>query len=264
LRHGSLKAGDTELRRNGFLRETTSMSVPAAPRECSNLLLSRLPEPEYARLKPHLEWIPNPLKSVFYQRDQRIEYVYFPLSGEHSILAFMQNGAAVEVGTVGNEGFSTIEVLTGSELALETVICQIPGEALKMPIARFKEAIAGDTVLRDLTHRYLRAYLAQVSQSVACNRLHTTEERFAKWMLMNHDRVPDDDIHITQEFLADMLGVHRPTISLIARHFQQLGLIRYSRGVVTMLDREGMEEASCECYEAVKKQFERALGKPMS
>ena len=240
------------------------MSIPASPSDNSNYLLSQLPEQEYEVLKPHFERIPSPLKSSFYQRDQLIEYAYFPLSGEHSILAIMEDGAAVEVGTIGNEGFSTVEILTGSERALETVVCQIPGETLKLPLARFLQAIEGDTALRRLCYRYLQAYLAQVSQSVACNRLHTTEERFAKWMLMNHDRVPGDEIHITQEFLAAMLGVHRPSISLIARDFQRLGLIKYNRGVVTILDRDGIEEASCECYAVVKKQFERALGKPIA
>ena len=240
------------------------MSVPATADRCSNLLLSRLPEEEYQRLRPHLELVDNPLKSVFFRRDQPIDYAHFPLSGEHSILAVMENGSAVEVGTIGNEGFSTIEILTGSERALETVTCQIPGQSLKLPIGKFLEAAHGNTVFRRVVFRYLQAYLAQVSQSVACNRLHTTEERFARWLLMNHDRVQGDDIHITQEFLADQLGVHRPSISLIARGFQQLGLIRYNRGVITILDRPGIEEASCECYAAVRRQFERALGKSIS
>jgi CRP-like cAMP-binding protein len=239
--------------------EETMKSVPVSPRECSNLLLSRLPEQEYDRLKPGLEVIETPLKFMLYQRDQRIEHVYFPLSGEHSVLATMEDGAAVEVGTVGFEGFSTVEILAGSDRALEKVVCQIPGEAVKMSRARFMQAIEADTVLRRLVYRYLQAYLALVSQSVACNRLHTNEERFARWMLMNHDRAQADDIHITQEFLADMLGVHRPSVSLIARSFQQLGLIRYGRGVVTVLDRQGLEEASCECYAAVKRRFEQVL-----
>jgi CRP-like cAMP-binding protein len=238
--------------------------MPIPPSECSNLLLSRLPAAEYEALKPHLERIPTPAKSVFYHRDDRIDYVYFPLSGEHSVLAVMRNGAAVEVGTVGNEGMSTIDVLTGATRALETVICQISGESLRLPVARFKEAIAGDTALRRLAYRYLQAYLSQVSQAVACNRLHTNEERFAKWMLMNHDRVPGDDIHITQEFLADMLGVHRPMVSVLARSSQKLGLIRYRRGVFTVVDRAGLEEAACECYAAVQRQFERVLGKSIA
>jgi CRP-like cAMP-binding protein len=240
------------------------MPVSASGNKSTNLLLSRLPEADYQALEPYFEQIPTPLNFELYRRDQPIQHVYFPLSGEHSILAIMQDGATVEVGTVGNEGFSTIEILTGCELSLETVICQIPGESLRLPLSIFMEAIQSQTALRHLAYRYLQAYLAQVSQSVACNRLHTTEERFAKWMLMNHDRVPGNEIQITQEYLAAMLGVHRPSVSLIARHFQRLGLIDYSRGVVTILDRRGMEEASCECYDVVKKQFERALGKLMA
>jgi len=236
------------------------MEIPDSPDACANKLLARLPASEYRSLYPHLEWVPCPLKSTFYQRDQPLDHVYFPLSGEHSVLAIMQNGTAVEVGTVGNEGLSPVDILTGSEQSLETVTCQIAGDALKMPVAPFLAAITGDTELRRLAFRYLQAYLAQVSQAVACNRLHTIEERFAKWLLMNHDRVPGDDIHITQEFLADMLGVHRPSVSLIARHFQQLGLIKYSRGLVTILDRPAIEDASCECYGVVRKRFERALG----
>ena len=239
------------------------MSVPEHAADCSNALLSRLPESEYQRIRPHLGWIPCPFKSSFYLRGQRIEYVHFPLSGEHSVLTVMQNGAAVEVGTVGFEGFSAIEALTGADKALENVTCQIPGEALRMPIAAFLAAIEGKTALRDLVYRYLYVYLAQVSQAVACNRLHTTDERFAKWLLMCHDRVDGDDIQITQEFLADMLGVHRPSVSLIARRFQQLGLIRYNRGLVTILDRAGVEEASCECYAVIRQRFEQTLGLPM-
>jgi len=240
------------------------MSIPASPIDCPNFLLAHLPENEYHALKPHFEFITTPLHFTFYRRDERIEYLYFPLSGEHSVLAVMEDGSSVEVGTVGSEGFSTIDVLTGSEQALETVVCQIPGESLRLPLSIFKEAMKTETVLRRLAYRYLQAYLAQVSQSVACNRLHTTEERFAKWMLMSHDRVPGDEIRITQEYLATMLGVHRPTVSLIARDFQRLGLIKYGRGVITILDREGMEEASCECYAAVRKQFKRALGLSMA
>jgi CRP-like cAMP-binding protein len=236
------------------------MTVPEHAADCGNLLLSRLPEDEYQRIRPHLEWIPCPFKSSFYHRGQPIEFVHFPLGGEHSVLAIMENGTAIEVGTVGYEGFSTIEALTGNREALETVTCQIPGEALRMRLAPFLAAIEDKTALRDLAFRYLYAYLAQVSQAVACNRLHTTEERFAKWLLMCHDRVPGDDIAITQEFLADMLGVHRPSVSLIARGFQQLGLIRYSRGLVVIVDRPGLEEASCECYATVRARFEQAMG----
>lgn len=239
-------------------------SVPQSARECKNLLLSMLPEEDYRSLLPHLEWLPTPLRFVVYEREKPIEYAYFPLSGAHSILTIMEDGAAIEVGTVGNEGFSTVDLLTGGDIATETTICQVPGETLRMPAKKFKEAIAGDTPLRRITLRYLQAYLSQVSQSVACNRLHSLEQRFARWILMSHDRASGDEFQMTQEFLADMLGVYRPSVSLVARTYQQAGLIKYNRGRITILDRAGLEDACCECYAVVRKRFKQAIGRSMS
>lgn len=173
----------------------------------------------------------------------------------------MADGDAVEVGTIGNEGLSTVDILMGSAVAIETTICQIPGDSLRIPVDKFRQALERNRELQHLCYRFLQAYLSYVSQSVACNRLHTTEERFARWILASHDRVQRDQFQLTQEFLADMLGVHRPLVSLIARRFQQAGLIDYRRGIVTVLDRNGLEETTCECYAVVKRQFERILGK---
>jgi CRP-like cAMP-binding protein len=237
------------------------MQVPVTAGECPNFLLSHIPEIEYRELRPHLEFFPTPLKTVLYERNKEIEYVYFPLSGEHSVLAIMEDGAAVEVGTVGNEGMSTVDILTGSKYAIETTICQIAGNSLRMPAAKFMAMLENLPGLKKICYRFFQAYLCQVSQSVACNRLHTTEERFAKWILMSHDRVPGDEFHITQEFLADMLGVHRPSVTLIAKTYQQAGIIKYHRGTVTVLDRPSLEDACCECYETVRQQFIRILGK---
>lgn len=237
------------------------MTVPATAAACPNFILSSLPEDEYQALRPHLEFFPTPLKTVLFERGKEIRYAYFPLSGAHSVLAIMEDGAAVEVGTVGYEGLSTVDLLTGSTQASETTICQVPGDSLRISAERFNEVLEQAPQLRRLCYRFLQAYLSQVSQSVACNRLHTTEERFARWILHSHDRARGETFQLTQEFLADMLGVHRPSISLIARSFQQAGLIRYSRGIITILDREGVEEACCECYGVVKRQFEIALGK---
>ncbi|HEY0845359.1 MAG TPA: Crp/Fnr family transcriptional regulator [Noviherbaspirillum sp.] len=238
-------------------------AVPTVASKCSNLILSSLPDAEYQALLPDLEFFPTPLRTVLYERDKEIRHVYFPLSGCHSVLAIMEDGAAVEVGTVGNEGLSTVDVLTGSVIATETTICQIPGDSLRMPTEKFLRAIEGNTELRRMSYRFLQAYLSHVSQSVACNRLHTTEERFARWILASHDRVHGDEFQLTQEFLADMLGVHRPNVTLVARRFQQAGLLDYRRGIVRILDRDGLEEAACECYAAVRKQYARVLGKPI-
>lgn len=238
-------------------------SVPSNAKACSNHLLSSLPEEEFQAIRPHLEYLPTPAHLLLFERDREIQYVYFPLSGCHSVLAIMEDGAAVEVGTVGNEGMSTIDVLTGSTYATETTVCQVPGDSLRIPVSRFNEVIQTNKEFRRLCFRFLQAYLSHVSQSVACNRLHTTEERFARWILLSHDRVQGDQFQLTQEYLADMLGVHRPSISLIAKRFQQAGLLDYKRGIVTIIDRAGLEEATCECYAAVRKQFERAIGKPL-
>ncbi|TFW09740.1 Crp/Fnr family transcriptional regulator [Oxalobacteraceae bacterium OM1] len=235
-------------------------TVPQSPAECPNLLLSMLPEDDYRQLLPFLERVETPLHFLLFERDQPIREAYFPLVGEHSILASMQNGAAVEVGTVGYEGFSTVDLLMGSDTAIETTVCQIPGEALRMPAPRFKEFTAADTPLRRITLRYLQSYLSQVSQAAACNRLHAVEQRLAKWLLMSHDRMRQPEFSLTQEYLAAMLGVQRPTVSLAASSLQRAGLIVYSRGKVTILDRAGLEASSCECYRVVRGHFARFLG----
>lgn len=238
------------------------MEVPATAAACNNHIVSSLPEIEYQEIRPWLTFCPTPLRTVLFERDREFRYVYFPLSGCHSVLATMEDGAAIEVGTIGNEGLSTVDVLTGSNIANETTICQIPGSSLRIPVDRFKQALERLPELRRLSYLFLHAYLAHVSQSVACNRLHTTEERFARWILASHDRVEQDEFQLTQEFLADMLGVHRPSVTLIARKFQQAGLLDYRRGVIRIIDRVGLEEAACECYAAVRKRFARTLARP--
>lgn len=236
-----------------------SISSSFIPR-CENLLLARLSEDEYQALAPGLHPVHTRQKDVLGEREKPLRYVYFPCTSVLSVLAYMSNGTAVEVGTIGNEGFLGIEVLVGGDLSTETTVCQVEGDNLRMSVGDFKEAVVGDTPLRRIAQRYLMAYLSLVSQSVACNRLHTIEERFARWVLMTHDRVKGGQFDLTQEFLADMLGVHRPSVSLVASTFQQAGLIKYSRGHMSILNRRGLEDTACECYEIVSKQFDRLLG----
>lgn len=225
-----------------------------------NFLLNALSDDEYQQLAPSLQMIPLHLKDVVGQRGVAPTYVYFPCTSVLSVLAVMSDGSAVEVGTVGREGFVGIELLAGEARWTETTICQIEGDALRMPISDFKEAIAGDTSLRRIIQRYLLVYLGLVSQSAACNRLHAIEARFSRWILMTHDRVDGDEFHLTQEFLAIMLGVQRPSVSLVASTFQQAGLIRYNRGRMTILNRAGIEDACCECYGIVSDQFDQLFG----
>lgn len=234
-------------------------TLPVHPTPSFNHLLARLSESEYGDIAPDLYPVHLHRKVVVGERDKPATNVYFPCGGVLSVLAFMESGAAVEVGTIGKEGFFGLELLVGGNEWTETTVCQVEGPCLRMPVTAFRAAIAGDTPLRRVTQRYLMAYLALVSQSVACNRLHNVEERFARWVLMMHDRVDGDEFFLTQDFIADMLGVHRPSVSLVAGAFQQAGFIKYSRGAMHILNREGLEEASCECYATNVAQFARLM-----
>jgi CRP-like cAMP-binding protein len=235
----------------------SASDMPA--RESCNRLLASLGQADYLKLAPGLSHVHLRRKDVVGERGAPATHVYFPCGSVLSVLAYMHSGAAVEVGTIGREGFFGLELLVGGQHWTETTVCQVEGGSLCMTAAAFRDAVAGDTPLRRITQRYLMAYLALVSQSVACNRLHNIEERFARWVLMTHDRVDGDDFFLTQDFIADMLGVHRPSVSLVAGAFQQAGFIKYSRGAMSILNRQGLEDASCECYAVSANQFARLL-----
>ena len=172
----------------------------------------------------------------------------------------MADGLGTEVGIVGSEGVAGISVFLGSGREVGKVFCQVPGEALRMEADALREETRGGSPLNEMLLRYTQALLVLVSQSTACNRLHTAEERLCRWLLMTQDRVGADQFPITQDFMADMLGVRRPTVSLVASTVQRAGLIRYSRGKMKVVDRPGLEAASCECYAKVKEEFNRLLG----
>jgi len=236
-------------------------SIAPTAQECGNYLLSTLPQEAYQSLLPHLELVETPLHMVLFERGKTMQYAYFPTTGQHSILAPMKDGGMVEVGTVGFEGMTSVDLLTGGDVSSENTVCEVPGEALRMPASTFKEQLEVNPALLRITLRYFQAYLAQVQQSVACNALHSIDQRFARWVLMGYNRARGKPFQLTQEYLASMLGVHRPTVSVTARSYQDAGLVEYSRGVINVLDYAGLEGATCECYHVVKDQFERFLGK---
>lgn len=238
-----------------------SISLSQA-QQCQNRLLSRLPDEHYQQLLPMLEPVQTKVRDVLCRQGQPFEYVYFPCNCAHSCTLYLEDGSMVEVGTIGNESHTNVEALLGATHAIETVVCQIAGQSLRMKVGDFKEAIKASPPLRHLAECCGQAYLAQVSQSVACNRMHTVEMRFARWLLVTHDRVQGNEFNLTQEFLAAMLGVHRPSVSLVAGVFQQAGLIKYSRGHMKILDRDKLEDTSCECYGSVRKQYQRLFGLP--
>jgi len=199
-------------------------------------------------------------KKVLVHQGAPIHFVDFPCSCVYSAILSMKDGRSVEVGTIGNEGMTSHNALLGGNVATVTQICQVPGIGLRMEINDFRSELESNPKFRTALSLYVQAYLAQIEQSVACNKLHSLEQRAARWLLMTHDRVRQDEFPLTQEFLAMMLGVQRPTVSLVARKFEQAGALAYNRGVMQILRRDVLEEASCECYAASRREFERLLG----
>ena len=224
------------------------MVGPARTEPANSRFLSLLSHSEFDAIAPLLTPIYCDARQVLGKRGGPIDFVYFSCGAVFSVLALMEGGHAVEVGTIGDEGFHGIDALIGCTHSMELSICQVAGPALRMTMADFQQAVLPGTPLNRIAYHYLRVYLASVSQSVACNRLHSIEQRFARWVLMTHDRVRRDEFDLTQEFLADMLGVHRPQVSLVAGAFQQSGFLKYHRGHMTILQRDKLEESACECY----------------
>jgi len=224
-----------------------------------NRLLTALPRAEYRRLRPHLEKVSLPLKDILYEANGPIPHIFFPLNGVVS-LVLMEGGFTLELGTIGNEGMVGTPVFLGAESSPTRAISQVPGDALRMETKVFQEEMTRGGPLHGLVQRYTQAMINQISQSTVCNHRHSVQKRMCRWLLMSHDRVGTDEFQLTQEFLAQMLGVRRPTVSAAAGILQKAGLITYHRGRLTVLDRKGLEAASCECYEVVAKELDRLLG----
>jgi CRP-like cAMP-binding protein len=227
-----------------------------------NRLLELLPANDFARLRQQLDEVPLDYKFELYRAGKPIPFVYFPLTGVASIVNTMMNGAAAEVGTVGNEGIVGLPVILGDTVAPNDVYVQVPGTGLRMPANVFRETLEGSGTMRTVMLHYVHALFNQIAQSAACNSFHTVEQRCCRWLLMTHDRVYSDQFTLTQEFLGMMLGVRRTSITLTANQLKRQGLIKYSRGHVTVLDRPGLERRSCECYAVSKREFDRLLGPP--
>ena len=223
----------------------------------ANMLLSSLPEDEWRRMRPHVRVVAPGLKEVLYEAGETIPHVDFPASAVLSMITDVDGGTGVEVATIGREGMAGLPVFLGVSESPNRVLVQIEGSLLRMPAARLREFLVGDGALHAQLHRYVQATIVQLSRNVACNRVHTTEERAARWLLMTADRVGGVHFTLTQEFLAQMLGVRRATVSLTAGALQAAGLIGYRRGAVSITDRPGLEEVACDCYRTVRAEFDR-------
>jgi CRP-like cAMP-binding protein len=179
-----------------------------------------------------------------------------------SIHAKLRDGLAIEIAAIGNEGMTGLEIFLGGEHTPTSVFCQVPGRTGRIGADAFRQVVRESAPLTSLLLRYTQASLTQISQSAVCNRAHSIDERCARWLLMTHDQVPGDRFELTQEFLAEMLGVRRPSVSVAASILQRAGLIRYSRGLVEVVDRAGLESAACECYGVIAREYERLIGSP--
>jgi CRP-like cAMP-binding protein len=231
-----------------------------APTGHANRLLGMLSRHDCQRLQPHLRRVPLEYRQSLYRARQRLGFVYFIETGVGSLVNTMANGQAAEVGTIGNEGMVGLPLLLGDASAPTSVYVQVPGAGLRMPAARFAAELARSASMRAVMLRYAHAQFNQVAQSAACNQFHTLQQRCCRWLLMTHDRMQSDDFLLTQEFLAMMLGVQRTGVSAAAGGLRRAGLIRYSRGVVTILDRRGLRARACECYGLSSRAFDRLLG----
>lgn len=226
-----------------------------------NKILAALPAPGYDRIAKHLKEVPLLLGETLYQSEARITDVYFVNSGVVSLVANMKNGGSVEVGLVGNDGMLGLSVVLGDDISPNQAIVQIADGAMQMSVAALRKELKQGGILPGLLLRNTLAMIKQVSQTAACNGSHKVGERLARWMLMCHDRVPGNELKLTQEFIAQMLGIRRAGVSEAAIVLQSLGLITYSRGTIIILDRAGLEDYACECYGIVKAEYERLFGK---
>ena len=217
-----------------------------------NRLLLALPAGNLKRLMPDIEHIRCTREMVLLDADSSLDHIFFPDSGVVSVLAVYGDGSVIEMATIGREGCTGVQAALGAKSSAARLLVQIPGSAAKMSRKAFVGAMETMPSFRTLIYAYARAFLEQIMVSVACNGAHSLKERLARWLLMMRDRSDDDALPITQDLLAEMLGVHRPPITNVARELEQAGLIERGRRQVTIVDRQGLIEASCECYQLVR------------
>ncbi len=238
------------------------MADPFDPRQ--NRLLAALPDEEYVRLLPSLEQVPMPLGQVLYESGEQMRHVYFPLDAIVSMLYVMEDGASAEIAVVGNEGVVGVSLFMGGETTPSRAVVQSAGHAYRLRGQLLKAVFhrAGGRragIFHDLLLRYTQALLTQMSQTAVCNRHHSLDQQFCRWLLLSLDRLPTNELVMTQELIANMLGVRRESVTEAAGNVQRAGLIEYHRGRITVLDRAGLEARVCECYAVVKREFDRLL-----
>jgi len=235
---------------------------PPAAEPTDNRLLAQLTPEAREILTPHLKLVELKLGDVIYEADQDLEYVYFPTDSIISLLYVMTNGASAEIAVVGYEGLVGIAVFMGGESTPSRAVVQSAGSAYRLPAAELKRGFNRDPDMRMTLLRYTQALITQMSQTAVCNRHHTIEQQLCRWLLLSLDRLPTNELVMTQELIANMLGVRREGVTEAAGKLQRFGVIEYSRGRIWVLDREALEQMCCECYATVKRETDRLQGIP--
>lgn len=229
------------------------------PSSKGNQLLEALPEEERSRLAPHLEPIALRLGDVIYESATRARHIYFPVDSIISLLYVMENGASGEIAIVGNEGLAGFALFMGGDSTPSRAIVQGAGGACRIASQYVRDEFDRAGAFQNILLRYTQALLTQMGQTAVCNRHHSVVQQFCRWLLMSLDRLPSNELHMTQEMIANMLGVRREGVTEAASALQRTGIIRYTRGHIEVLDRPRLEQAACECYEVVKREFARLL-----
>jgi CRP-like cAMP-binding protein len=225
-----------------------------------NRLLAALPADEYERLHPRLQPVAFSLGEVVYEFGGHLDYVFFPTTSIISLLYTMENGTSAEMGLTGNDGVVGIALFMGGGTMPNRAVVQSAGAALRMKANVLQDEFALGGKFQQLLLRYTQALITQISQTAVCNRLHSVEEQLCRWLLLSHDRVKADELIMTQELIADMLGVRREGVTVAAGRLQDSGAISYVRGHIKILNRQKLEETVCECYRVVRDEFDRLLG----
>jgi CRP-like cAMP-binding protein len=242
------------------MAKSASGLLNRAPPRSPNKLLAALPPADYRRILPSLNTIPLKFRQVLHRHGATIDTVYFLGGGVTSITNVMSDGRMVEVATIGNEGMIGNTIFLGGTISVGEAFIQVPnGGGQAMRVEHFRKELARHDAFYDLMSRYSQALQALIMQSTACNSLHSVEERCSRWLLMTHDRVGRDDFQLTHEFLGFMLGVRRPTVSLVLGTLDKAGVIANGMKKITIVNRKGLEAMSCECYRVVKSTFDRLL-----
>ena len=230
-----------------------------APNPLQNHILAALPAAEWQRCLPHLEWVNMPLGQVVYESGGTMEHVYFPITAIVSLLYVMKNGASAEIAVVGNEGIVGISLFMGGESTPSRAVVQSAGQGYRLLAQNIKTEFNQAGPVMHVLLRYTQALITQMAQTAVCNRHHSLDQQLCRWLLLSLDRLRGNELVMTQELIANMLGVRREGVTESALKLQQAGLIRYARGHISVLDRKGLEARSCECYGVVRKEYDRLL-----